>query len=122
MIRYGTVSLSLMLLAGFAPATPTYKATGDARDCVQVRSIRSTNAISESTIIFRMTDKSLYRNDLPAGCPRLKADNRISYRVTTGSLCQGDTVTVFDSFGNEWASCGLGRYTPVELVKTADPN
>src|SRR5688572_31858534 len=70
------------------------------QDCVIVSTIRSTDAIDDQNIIFRMRGNRVYRNHLPRTCPGLERENRIAYELRGSSrLCSIDTITVLEDFG-----------------------
>jgi hypothetical protein len=82
--------------------------------CVGQRQLRGNQSLDEGRILFGgVSDRTVYVNSPPAGCPSLD-NGRILITHTTGSqLCRGDIVTVRDpSGGPEVGSCGLGDFTP----------
>jgi hypothetical protein len=115
---------AVLLLAG-APAVardrtiPIVTPAGKDVSCVQVRQIRQTHVRSDKIIDFEMQGGKVFRNELPYSCPQLGFEERFSYRVSTGSLCSVDTITVLQNTGglSAGASCGLGRFQPVKLTK-----
>jgi hypothetical protein len=62
----------------------------------------------------------VYRNTLPYSCPQLGFEERFLYKTSLSQLCSTDIITVLTSGGpdlSRGASCGLGQFQPVELVK-----
>jgi hypothetical protein len=101
---------------------PEAKETGKALSCVPLRQIRETRVYGDQTIDFRMLGGKTYRNKLPYSCPQLGFEERFSYRTSLSQLCSTDIITVLNTTGgglNRGASCGLGQFQPVEIVKTA---
>ncbi|MDB5715221.1 MAG: hypothetical protein JWO15_2618 [Sphingomonadales bacterium] len=115
------------ILTGFAAtgsiaadrnAIPNATPTGPAISCVQSSSIRETRVHGDSTIDFVMNGGKVYRNTLPNSCPGLGFNETILYKTQTNQLCSVDIITVLQSPGlMRGASCGLGKFQPVELEK-----
>ncbi|MGZ8360892.1 MAG: hypothetical protein ACXWUX_10275 [Allosphingosinicella sp.] len=91
--------------------------TGPAEDCVQLIRIRETRVRDEQTVDFIMNDGTVMRNRLPYSCPGLRFEERFSYATSLSRLCSVDTITVLTSSGMRGASCGLGRFQPVEIAQ-----
>ena len=87
-----------------------YQETGKTRSCLQPRQIRSTTVMSDTMIFFRMAGKKHYLSTLPRKCPGLFREDRFTYSLPTSQLCSVDIITVLDSFGRSWSSCGLGKF------------
>jgi hypothetical protein len=101
---------------------PEAKEVGKALSCVPLRQIRETRVYGDQTIDFRMLGGKTYRNKLPYNCPQLGFEERFSYKTSLSVLCSTDIITVLNTSGgdlNRGASCGLGEFQPVEIVKTA---
>ena len=95
---------------------------GKPESCVQTNRIRSTHVHGDSVIDFEMDGGKVYRNTLPNSCPSLGFEERFSYKTSTNQLCSVDIITVLQSPGiTRGASCGLGEFQPVKLVKPAKP-
>ena len=115
-------SLALLLTARVATARdrnaiPEATPIGDAIDCVQLRSIQSTQVHGDSTIDFHLLGGKVYRNTLPYSCPSLGFEERFSYKTSLSQLCSVDIITVLQSPGlSQGASCGLGKFQPVKLA------
>lgn len=98
-----------------AVALADYQKTGEVERCVRVRDIRSTEVIDDQHILFKLRRGKVMLNALPSRCPRLASENRFSYRVTVGSLCSVDTITVlFTTPGFAGPTCGLGEFEVYE--------
>jgi hypothetical protein len=109
--------------SGFAkPAAdevPPAKNNGAAESCVYTQDIRDTRVRSDNVIDFVMNSGKVYRNTLPYACAGLGFEERFMYRLSTSRLCNVDIITVLQSPGlMRGASCGLGDFQPVELIKT----
>lgn len=96
--------------------------TGEAINCIPLSQIRESRVRSDKVIDFRANGKKWYRNTLPHSCPSLGFEERFLYQTSLSQLCNVDIITVLHSYGNglnRGASCGLGKFTPVELPKKA---
>lgn len=101
---------------------PAVKETGAAVDCLQTFQIRESRVRSDQVIDFRTNGKKWYRNTLPYSCPSLGFEERFSYKTSINQLCSTDIITVLQSAGSglsQGASCGLGKFQPVELLPKA---
>jgi hypothetical protein len=111
-------------LAATAPAAlaaappPAAKVVGEDVGCVNIRSIRQTRVRDDQTIDFVMNDSKVYRNTLPNRCPQLGFERAFGYATSQMQLCNVDIITVLIQAGGirRGASCGLGKFTPVELL------
>jgi hypothetical protein len=121
---------SLLLLAGAcAPSAPPAmtaaqqgdfdkvlagRTAGRPQSCVMLTQLRGNKTYGEGVIVFEgQTDRTIYVNRPPAGCPELGWDRALRTRTTTGQLCSNDIVTVFDpTSGMQYGSCSLGDFVP----------
>ena len=94
-------------------ATPV----GKPESCIRTISIRQTHVRSDSVIDFDMGGGKIYRNTLPYSCPQLGFEEKFLYKTSTGELCSVDTITVLHDSFSHGATCGLGPFQPVKLVK-----
>ena len=115
---------ALALLAVAAPsiardrAVPPATPTGPAVDCISTLGVRS--HVRSDRVIDFAAGRRVYRNTLPQGCPSLGFEERFAYRTHTARLCSTDIITVLQGPGiDRGASCGLGRFQPVEIAKSA---
>jgi hypothetical protein len=101
-------------------AVPEATPDGEAVSCVQLNRIQSTSVHGDSVIDFKMRGGKVYRNTLPNSCPSLGFEERFLYKTSLSQLCSVDIITVLQSPGlSQGASCGLGKFQPVKLIKTA---
>lgn len=99
---------------------PAAEVTGEAVSCINLSQIRSSQVRDDRTIDFLMNGGKVYRNDLPYQCGSLGFERAFTYSTSLTQLCNVDIITVLQNFGgtlNRGASCGLGLFTPVKLVK-----
>ena len=116
--------LALSILAIAAPALgrdkPIPEATPDGKavDCIWLGDLRESKVRSDGVIDFVTRGSKVYRNTLDSECPQLGFEERFSYKVSTSQLCSTDLITVLTSPGlSQGATCGLGQFQPVKLVK-----
>jgi hypothetical protein len=112
-----TALLALALGAGAATLSGLASAAnGDARNCVDLLRIDRTDVVDDGTILFRMRNGDIYRNDLRHECPTLKDREQFRYRVTTTQLCKADIITVpldRSVVLSPGPSCVLGDFQPI---------
>ena len=102
-------------------ALKKYEPTGEVKRCISLNRIGRTKVLDDKTIFFKMRGKKHYVNRMKYKCPSLKREERFMYKTSIGRLCSIDTITVLDSFGRSWASCGLGKFEEVMLKPKPDP-
>lgn len=104
-----------------APAvSPAAAAIGPAENCISLAQIRSTRIRDDYTIDFMGPGDKVWRNSLPGRCSGLKSADAFSYATSLTQLCSTDIIRVLDRVGGTpqpGASCGLGQFQPVKLVK-----
>jgi hypothetical protein len=118
--------MSLALLSASAAATAGAKKAdnlrpaGKAVDCVQLRQINNTRVRDDRTIDFHMLGGKIYRNTLPHSCPGLGFEEKFMYKTSLSQLCSVDIITVLTDAGglHRGASCGLGKFQPMEKART----
>lgn len=108
--------LAVPALAKDKVPLPPAKVIGEPINCVIIRNIRQTNVIDDKTIDFVINGKKVYRNTLPMSCPRLGFERSFSYQTSLSQLCNVDIITVLQQGGGNirGASCGLGKFVPIE--------
>jgi ethanolamine utilization protein EutP (predicted NTPase) len=67
-----------------------------------------------------MLGGKIYRNTLPHSCPGLGFEEKFMYKTSLSQLCSVDIITVLHNAGglNRGASCGLGKFQPMEKTRT----
>jgi hypothetical protein len=88
--------------------------------CVDLRRIDRTEIVGDQNILFHMTDRTIYQNQLPHACPGLLRGEPFMYRVTLMQLCDSDVVTVLEHWGfggfTPMESCLLGPFNPIDAT------
>jgi hypothetical protein len=120
-ILFATALLTLAAAADAKPRDiPAATPDGAAVNCLQTTRIRETRVRSDSVIDFYTLGGKVYRNTLPNSCPSLGFEEKFAYSTSTSELCNVDIITVLQSGGPglmRGASCGLGKFQPVQLAK-----
>lgn len=81
--------------------------TADAAVCLPFTRIDSTKAISPTVILFRMKDRTVWRNTLRNACPGAMSGG-ITYELQTDVVCENtQVIRVLDS----GEVCLLGAFT-----------
>ncbi|GHF29967.1 hypothetical protein GCM10017044_26610 [Kordiimonas sediminis] len=93
-----------------------YEYTGKEKSCIPLRGLRSQTVIDEKTIFFEAPGGRGYMNKMDNRCPRLVFEERFSFKTSLNQLCSLDIITVLDSFGREWGSCGLGKFEEMKRI------
>jgi hypothetical protein len=99
---------------------PVATEAGQAVSCIPIRSIQESRVRSDGIIDFRVSGKKWYRNTLPYSCPSLKFEEAFSYSTSLSQLCSVDIIRVLRNSGSHLdsgASCGLGKFQPVEIAR-----
>jgi hypothetical protein len=106
--------------AAKAPPEPP-KVIGPAVNCLQLQNIRETRVRDDRTIDFITRGGQWYRNTLPNSCPQLGFERAFAYQTSITQLCNVDIITVIvqGAGPRRGASCGLGKFTPIEPIKKA---
>jgi len=124
-MRTIVIATVLLLAATAAQAqrgpVPPAKVIGPDVMCVQIPTIRQTLVRDDKTIDFVMRDGRWFRNTLPNRCPQLGFERAFSYQTSITQLCNVDIITVIvqGAGSRQGASCGLGKFTPIEPIKPA---
>ena len=90
--------------------------------CINSRTIRRTDVVDDSNVVFYMRGTKVYLNTLPKPCKGLADERRFTYGSFTRSLCEFDRISVLkdSTFGAyEGRSCKLGRFIPVTQEEAA---
>jgi hypothetical protein len=109
-ILFGSVLLASSALA-LSAATQVQAQAQGGNICLNVTEIRSSQAVDNRTIVYRMKDGKVWRNTLAAPCPELVSFSAGAYsqELHTDYLCANtQTITVKSGM-----VCRLGEFTRV---------
>jgi hypothetical protein len=98
---------------------PAAHATGPEQSCIRLAEVTNSEVRNDWTIDFeRGSHKRIYRSVMPHRCPGLNIVRAFSYQTSLDRLCSTDIVHPLASGGLERGpGCGLGPFTPMELVR-----
>jgi hypothetical protein len=120
-MRMILLPLALLAITGADAArnqVPDATPAGKPVSCISLTSIRQSHVRSDSVIDFETAGGKYYRNTLPNACAQLGFEQKFSYETSLSELCSTDIITVLqDPPTMRGASCGLGQFQPVTLVK-----
>jgi hypothetical protein len=87
------------------------RTAGDPQMCVRQADLTSNRSVGPALVFGTRGRNVIYVNR--ADCPELDTSRALKTRTTTGQLCAGDIVEVFDPVaGFSYGSCGLQEFTP----------
>jgi hypothetical protein len=104
--------------AGPVDRIPAAAVTGPDEACIPVHQFSQTVVRDGRTIDFLSSGRRGWRNVLPSDCPGLATERAFSFSTSLSQLCSTDIIRVLQNYGGglqPGASCGLGRFTPIEL-------
>jgi hypothetical protein len=90
------------------------KVAGPPVSCIPLTLADNSIRVSDNIILYRVSKRLVYRNDLANRCPGLGRDDDIIVLKTLGSqLCDGDIIQLADRYnGFTKGACSLGKFTP----------
>lgn len=138
---FATVSVSLtsvLLLSACAPVaqansealTPDQlaildrnlsgKVAGEPVSCITSIGTDQTIRVSDNILLYRVSGRLVFKNELRGGCPGLSRDNDVIVTEVRGSgPCRGDIIHLVDrTTGIRGPSCVLGEFTPYRTPST----
>ncbi len=102
-----------------ALSAPAAREIGQPVNCINRSSIRESRVHSDRVIDFRTNGRKWYRNTLPYRCPSLGFEKSFGYKTSLNQLCSVDIITVLRTTPSmSGPSCGLGKFQPIELIRT----
>jgi hypothetical protein len=104
------LGVAALALAAQAEQTGEAKsAARPARVCLYPSDIRSTTAISDREILFRMNNGRVWKNTLRRACYGLRMRNGFAWEISTGQVCSNQQIIYVLEQGTP---CFLGDFTP----------
>lgn len=119
-------SLALMGCAGRYEPTPLTekqatelekalvgKVPGEKVSCISRFPQSDLRVISNEVLLYRVSSKLVYRNDLIGSCSGLSRGDTLVIRTMGSQYCRGDIARSVDlSVGTQSGGCALGDFTP----------
>lgn len=93
-----------------AEAADAKEAVEKAPMCLQVNRIRRTEIVDNSTILFHMVGKKVWKNSLPHRCAGLRIQGGFGYVASVNRICSVDVIQVL---GHSGSFCPLGDFEAV---------
>jgi len=125
----GAGMIGLAFLAGCAGATEGeprsrqgWVADGEPVNCISTAQIRSTHVLDDQTIHFVMSNRRMFRNELPFACSGLGFNRSFKHNSRTSQLCSSNSITVVQPGMRQGTgtSCPLGRFQPMKPVPAVE--
>ncbi|NCP11629.1 MAG: hypothetical protein GW859_06695 [Sphingomonadales bacterium] len=90
------------------------KVAGEPRSCIALSVANRPIAVSDTIVLYRVSGRLVYRNDLRSSCRGLADGSDIVVTRPFGSqLCDGDTLQLVDNAtGAPTGGCTLGPFVP----------
>ncbi|GLV28984.1 hypothetical protein TomTYG75_15050 [Sphingobium sp. TomTYG75] len=89
------------------------KVAGEPVNCVSRYPGSSLTAVSESVLLYRVSGRLIYRNDLIGSCTGLGRGDTLIIKPTGSQYCRGDLARSADLVtGSITGGCALGSFTP----------
>ncbi len=90
------------------------KQAGDPVSCISAFPSSQLIKVSDDILLYRVSGRLVYRNDLSPSCPGLARDDDIVVtRITGSQICQGDIIRLVDrTSGIGGGGCAYGKFTP----------
>jgi hypothetical protein len=119
LLALAAIALTAPGMARDRSQIPEAAPAGKPESCISISRIRASHVHGDGVIDFEMSGKKVYRNTLPRNCPGLGFREAFAYETSLSQLCSTDIITVIESPPlSRGASCGLGEFQPVTLIKT----
>lgn len=95
------------------------KVAGEPVDCVSATRTTGLTPISDDVLIYRVSGRKVYKNDLNGSCSGLDWGDPLLLEVFGGQYCRGDPAKVIDAHtGTLRGFCTLGSFVPYEKPKS----
>ena len=90
------------------------KVAGAPVNCISNFQGTNTIRVSDNILLYRVSGRLVYQNNLHGSCPGLARDSDIIVTETFGSsYCKGDLIKLVDrSSGIQGPVCSLGQFVP----------
>jgi hypothetical protein len=96
----------------------TGKVAGDKVSCINREPQTNLTVISNNVLLYRVSKKLVYKNELIGSCNGLTAGDIMIVRSFGSQLCRGDfTTTASPMTGMTSGACALGDFIPYRAPK-----
>jgi hypothetical protein len=96
------------------------KVAGEPVNCISDFNATNTIRVSDNILLYRVSGRLVYQNNLRSTCSGLARDNDIIVSEQFGSQkCKGDIIRLVDrTSGMTGGVCSLGEFVPYRSEKT----
>ena len=97
------------------------KVAGKPVNCISDFNTHNTIRVSDDILLYRVSGRLVYRNNLRSSCPGLARDTDIIVSEQFGGQkCRGDLLRLVDrTSGMTGGVCSLGEFVPYRAPKTS---
>ena len=89
------------------------KVAGEPVNCVNRQPQANLTALSSSVLLYRVSGRLIYRNDLIGSCSGLNRGDTLVIQTQGSQYCRGDLARSADLMsGMVTGACALGSFTP----------
>lgn len=89
------------------------KVAGKPVSCVSIHPSANLQAVGDRTLVYRVSKRLVYRNDLIGACHGLRHGDALVTQVWGSQYCRGDIAHAVDLTSGIWGgSCALGAFVP----------
>ena len=78
--------------------------------------VRDSDPLDDFAILFEVRGGAMYLNELNGRCSGLERQKRFSYQTTQAQVCEGDIISVTDTFGTHLGGCSLGSFQELSPI------
>jgi hypothetical protein len=95
------------------------KVASEPVNCISSFSSSNTIRVSDDILLYRVSGRLVYQNNLRSSCPGLARDSDVLVSETFGgNYCKGDLIRLVDrTSGIQGPVCSLGEFVPYRKVR-----
>lgn len=96
------------------------KVAGKPVSCVPIQSSANLTPVGDNILVYRVSKKLTYRNDLRGSCFGLRRGDTLVMQVWGSQYCRGDMAHTVDLVsGIRGGTCSLGEFVPYTTAPAA---
>ena len=89
------------------------RTSGEPVDCISTMGLQGPQVIDSKTVLYRESGRTVWRAELPDGCPSLRPLDTLVVEVWGAQLCRNDRFrSITPGMSIPGAYCRFGRFTP----------
>jgi hypothetical protein len=98
------------------------KVAGKPVSCVDATQGHNLQALGDHVLVYKVSKKLVYRNDLLGACTGLRFGDTLVMHVFGSEYCRGDIARVVNLTTGSWTgSCALGEFVPYRTPEADTP-